>query len=375
MRKQTANDFKFIRILGEGSFSSVFLAVDADLTSEKLLALRDAATTNGEPQPTIESGDASQTSSTTTTTTTRASRTSNKARKYAIKVCQKSYITRNHKQAAIMREKEIMNILNQHPNQHFIRLYCTFQDTKHLFFVMTYAKNGELLNYMQKNPLSIECVQKYTLQLVSALEHLHRLDMVHRDLKPENILLDENFDLMITDFGSAQIDRQNPRLDQGKADRRNSFVGTAQYVSPEMLKSRHATNVSDLWALGVIIFQMVTNVMPFNAPNEYLIYQKIQSLDYAFPDDFDPNARDLVSSLIKLEPAERLGASDDLKNEGYSSIRRHSFILDTNINESKPDNNIQKTSDVAGTTSDPDLTDIDSIRPGYDEREQLRLMT
>lgn len=362
MRKQTANDFKFIRIIGEGSFSSVFLAVDADITREKLIKLQDALQENADnDQP--ESGDASQASS----------RRSNRVRKYAIKVCQKSYITRNHKQAAIMREKEIMNILNQHPNQHFIKLYCTFQDTKHLFFVMTYAKNGELLNYMQKHPLSIGCVQKYTDQLVAALEHLHRLDIVHRDLKPENILLDENFNLMITDFGSAQIDRQNPRLDQARTDRRNSFVGTAQYVSPEMLKSREATNLSDLWALGVIIYQLVTNVMPFNAPNEYLIYQKIQNLDYNFPDDFDPIARDLVSSLIKLKPTERLGASDNLKNDGYISIRRHSFIPD-DINKS-PTDNIQKNSDVAGPTSDPDFSDVDRIRPGYDEREQLRLMT
>lgn len=363
MRKQTANDFKFIRILGEGSFSSVFLAVDADTTSEKIMTFQDASQDASKLHlDQLESGDRSQ-----------LSKRTNKARKYAIKVCQKSYITRNHKQAAIMREKEIMNILNQHPNQHFIRLYCTFQDTKHLFFVMTYAKNGELLNHMQKNPLSIEWVQSYTNQLVSALEHLHRLNIVHRDLKPENILLDENFDLMITDFGSAQIDRQNPRLDQGKTDRRNSFVGTAQYVSPEMLKSRHATNMSDLWALGVIIYQMITNVMPFNAPNEYLIYQKIQNLDYSFPDDFDSNARNLVSSLIKLEPTERLGASDDLKNDGYISIRGHSFLPDE-ISKSIT-NNLQKTSDVAGSTSDLDLADVDSIRPGYDEREQLRLMT
>lgn len=361
MRKQTANDFKFIRILGEGSFSSVFLAVDADITSEKLTKLQNASDEDAN-QKESEQSDASQ-----------SSRRSNKVRKYAIKVCQKSYITRNHKQAAIMREKEIMNILNQHPSKHFIKLYCTFQDTKHLFFVMTYAKNGEFLNYMQKHPLSIGSVQNYTSQLISALEHLHKLDVVHRDLKPENILLNENFELMITDFGSAQINCQNPNLDQGKTDRRNSFVGTAQYVSPEMLKSRQATNMSDLWALGVIIFQMVTNVMPFNAPNEYLIYQKIQNLDYSFPDDFDSNARDLVSSLIKLEPTERLGASDDLKNEGYISIKRHSFIPD-DISKCTP-NDFQKTSDVAGTTSDPDLANVDNIRPGYDEREQLRLMT
>lgn len=295
-----------------------------------------------------------------------------------------------------MREKEIMNLLNQYPNEHFIKLYCTFQDINRLYFVMTYAENGELLTYMQANPLNIGSVKKYTLQLVSALEHIHRLGIVHRDLKPENILLNEQMNILITDFGSAQIyptqanqnkDSQQQKQQQqqqgsnlkattaSQADRRNSFVGTAQYVSPEMLKDRQASNKSDLWALGVIIYQMITNVMPFNAPNEYLIYQKIQSLDYNYPDDFDQSARDLVNCLVKIDPLERLGAKDNLQNGGeYTSVREHKFLHVPN-GERPVTANAKGTEANKKVSADPDLADIDKLSPGLDEAQLLRLLT
>ena len=359
MKKRTAHDFKFIRLLGEGSFSSVYLAVDASVTTayiENIDKSNDENLVDLEPE---------------SDTTNLTARKPTRVRKYAIKVCQKSYIKRQGKQTAIMREKEIMNVLNQHPNRHFIRLHCTFQDVDRLYFVMTYAENGELLNHMQEHPLSLHSVRLYTLQLVTALEHLHRLGIVHRDLKPENILLDEQMNILITDFGSAQIYEERDKASKSPPDRRNSFVGTAQYVSPEMLKNRLATNKSDLWALGVILYQMITNIMPFNAPNEYLIYQKIQSLDYEFPEDFDYQARDLVSSLIKLDPTERLGASDDLIKDGYLSIRRHSFLSvpdDYSTTILPPHNDEQK-------LKDSDLVDVDNISPGLDEAQLLRLLT
>lgn len=355
MKKRTARDYKFIKLLGEGSFSSVYLAVEADVTRARLESLDSSQNESGIE---VES-DSSD---------VKPSISRKRIQKYAIKVCQKSYIKRQGKQAAIMREKEIMNILNQHPNQHFIKLYCTFQDIDRLYFVMTYAENGELLAYMHENPLSLHSVRKYTVQLVTSLEHIHKLGIIHRDLKPENILLNERRDILITDFGSAQIFTENDAALRSPPDRRNSFVGTAQYVSPEMLTSRQATNKSDLWALGVIIFQMITNVMPFNGPNEYLIYQKIQNLDYEYPDDFDISARDLVSSLIKLEPNERLGASDDLQNHGYLTIRQHSFL---NVVDECP----IKVCIEELPLEDPDLSNVDEINPGLDEIQLLRLLT
>lgn len=358
MKKKTPFDYKFIRLLGEGSFSSVYLAVDSSVTSGFIRSLDNSQNESG-----IElESDSSETNQ-------GPIKRQMKIRKYAVKVCQKSHIKREGKQTAIMREKEIMNVLNQHPNDHFIRLYCTFQDIERLYFVMTYAENGDLLTYMQQHPLSIDSSRDYTSQLVYAIEHLHKLGIVHRDLKPENILLNEQMNILVSDFGSAQIYTEDDKDSKPSQDRRSSFVGTAQYVSPEMLKNRQATNKSDLWALGVIIYQMITNVMPFNAPNEYLIYQKIQNLDYKIPDDFDESARDLICSLIRIEPLERLGASDDVKKSGYQSIKNHRFLI--NHVEGLAVKNLRRAID--DKLEDPGLIHIDDIKPGLDEVQLLRL--
>lgn len=170
---------------------------------------------------------------------------------------------------------------------------------------------------------------------------------------------------------SAETVLMDNKDSKSPPDRRNSFVGTAQYVSPEMLKCRLSTNLSDLWALGVIIYQMVTNIMPFNAPNEYLIYQKIQNLDYEFPDNFDEYARDLVDSLIRLDPMKRLGAMDDLQKDGYLSIRAHIFLT-TNFASTDKKSNSDYMQDKF---EDSDLAFIDHIKPGLDETQLLRLLT
>ena len=109
------------------------------------------------------------------------------------------------------------------------------------------------------------------------------MNIIHRDLKPENILLSSDMHILLTDFGSAKIispeDEDlaggNGAVEGGGGGRRNSFVGTAQYVSPEILTNSGSSKASDLWALGCIIYQMVTGIPPFQAQNEYLIFQKV----------------------------------------------------------------------------------------------------
>ncbi|XP_075851092.1 3-phosphoinositide-dependent protein kinase 1 isoform X4 [Microcebus murinus] len=107
------------------------------------------------------------------------------------------------------------------------------------------------------------------------------------------------------------------------ATRANSFVGTAQYVSPELLTEKSACKSSDLWALGCIIYQLVAGLPPFRAGNEYLIFQKIIKLEYDFPEKFFPKARDLVEKLLVLDATKRLGCEE---MEGYAPLKAHPFF-------------------------------------------------
>lgn len=329
-RKQAPEDFTFGKLIGEGSFSTVFLVREVSGTKREL----------------------------------------------ACKVCDKRQITRENKTKYIVSEKDILAKLNREWSTDvpfFVRLYSTFQDAERLYFVMTYARNGDLLGFIDKLAESdIDCTQFYAAELVSAIQHLHSLGIIHRDLKPENILLNEHMHILITDFGSAKqietrADRKQRRRrvtgdnreddsaggssseeendkkyngDKSLRDRtipddiddeddkppkpkRQSFVGTPQYVSPEILTACGSSRASDLWALGCIIYQMITGQPPFQSSSEYLIFKKIQKLDYTFQEGFNEEAKDLIRRLLVIEPRERLGARDI---ECYKSIREHSFF-------------------------------------------------
>lgn len=233
------------------------------------------------------------------------------------------------------------------------------------------------------NIFDYEAVVFYAAEILLALEHLHKMNIVHRDLKPENILLNEDMHIQISDFGSAWIKNDEEVLPQVNTDhsargsyrnRKSSFVGTAQYVSPEILSNKVLSPMADLWAYGCIIFQMITNRTPFAGANDYCIFQKIHKLNYEFPIFFPQQARFLVSSLLKIDSTQRLGASDDLNGEGcYASIRSHPFFdsLDNDwdmINKRPP----ERVCNIArGMPVDDESTS--KMEPGLSERQNARL--
>ncbi|XP_050391920.1 3-phosphoinositide-dependent protein kinase 1 [Patella vulgata] len=323
--KKTPNDFLFGRQLGEGSFSTVYLAKE------------------------LETG-----------------------KEYAIKVLEKNHIIRERKSGYVMREKSVLLKLN-HP--FFIRLYCTFQDADRLYFVMNYASRGELLDYLNKLAcFDDRCSSFYAAEIVLALEYLHGLGIIHRDLKPENILLNEKMHIQITDFGSAKIleDSDSNALDNATPDsgRRNSFVGTAQYVSPEVLGSKNAYYSSDLWALGCIIYQFLSGLPPFRGGHEYQIFQKISKLDYDFPEGFNPVAKDLVSKLLVIDPTQRLGCQD---MGGYNPLKNHEFFRSIdweNLPETEPPTLLPF---LPAAHGNPDLWS--NKVPGFDAKRMVEFIT
>ncbi|OUC46592.1 kinase domain protein [Trichinella nativa] len=332
---KSPKDFIFLRTIGEGSFSTVYAGVEVCT-----------------------------------------------GREVAIKVCEKQLIKRERKVPYVMQEKDVMAILNSHPHPFLVRLFCTFQDADHLYFAMTFAKNGELLACLKKLGSFEESVAKfYTAEIVSGLEHLHNLKIIHRDLKPENVLLSESMHILISDFGSAKILKPTLTADQplpllSRVSKRASFVGTAQYVSPEVLNSKPTTLACDFWALGCIIYQMLSGLPPFRAANEYLIFQKINKLDYEFPDGFNTVAMDLVRNFLKIEPAERLGS---VERGGVAEVKNHPFFdgIDWNtLPMQKPPEMTPYLPGIAssGKMSSDEIEEALKLEPGLGDKQLTRLL-
>uniref|UniRef100_A0ABD2X7L1 3-phosphoinositide-dependent protein kinase 1 n=1 Tax=Trichogramma kaykai TaxID=54128 RepID=A0ABD2X7L1_9HYME len=337
--KRSPKDFIFGKVIGEGSFSTVYLAKDIHTNKE-----------------------------------------------YAIKVCEKRHIIKERKTQYVKREKEVLNML-ANAKHYFVRLFCTFQDVERLYFVLSYAKNGELLPHITKNgSFDIECTKFYSAEILRGLEYLHGLGIIHRDLKPENILLDDKMHALITDFGSAKILGEPDQTDSSSQDhretstrtqRRNSFVGTAQYVSPELLSNKISSPASDLWAFGCIIYQMVAGLPPFRSRSEYQIFQKILQVDYEVPDGFCEVARNLVGLLLVREPSQRLGANDK-QSIGYTSIRAHPFFNGIDFEKLPEQTPPPICPYLPGTSDNEEMRSQyrlpDNLEPGLDDKQLTRLL-
>lgn len=281
--KKGVRDFSFGRVLGEGSYSSVYHATDRQTMKE-----------------------------------------------YAIKVLEKRHIIKEKKIKYVNIEKNTLNRLTEHPG--VVRLYYTFQDETSLYYVLDLCNGGELLGVLKKTgTFDVECTRFYGAQILDAIAYMHSRGVIHRDLKPENVLLDDGMHVKITDFGTAKL-LKDPREAQKEGDkgmpdpgrgnneddesRAASFVGTAEYVSPELLTNKNACKASDLWAFGCIIYQLLAGRPPFKAGSEYLTFQKIVNLEYEFPPGFPPAARDLVERLLVLDPSRRL-MIEHIKNHEF----------------------------------------------------------
>jgi 3-phosphoinositide dependent protein kinase-1 len=280
--KKGVKDFNFGQTLGEGSYSTVLAAQDK-LTSKD----------------------------------------------YAIKVLDKRHIIKEKKVKYVNIEKDTLNRLTDHPG--VVRLYYTFQDERSLYFVLDLCTGGELLGVLKRmSTFDEDCTQFYGAQILDTIEYMHNRGVIHRDLKPENVLLDENKHIKITDFGTAKLLPERKDLSGNTTferdssemnERASSFVGTAEYVSPELLTDKNACKASDLWAFGCIIYQLLAGRPPFKAGNEYQTFQKIVALDYEFPRGFPDLARDLVERLLVLEPTRRLTIEHIKNHQFFDGIR------------------------------------------------------
>lgn len=217
----------------------------------------------------------------------------------AIKVIDKEKILKVGLMEQIKREISVMRIV-KHPN--IVRLYEVMATKSKIYFVMEYAKGGELFNKVAKGKLKEDVARKFFIQLMNAVDFCHSRNVYHRDIKPENLLLDENDNLKVSDFGLsalAESKRQDGLL--------HTTCGTPAYVAPEVIGQKGYDGAkADIWSCGVVLFVLLAGYLPFHDSNLMEMYRKIGNADFKCPSWFPPEVRRLIRKILDPNPSMRI---------------------------------------------------------------------
>lgn len=219
----------------------------------------------------------------------------------AVKIMKKKLLEDAKLVDRVLKEIEIQWQL-EHPN--IARLYTYFEDPKYVFLVTELCGNGELFRYIKalKRPLSEPEARGVLLQLLDALEYLHRRGVVHRDLKLSNVLLFDDMTIRLADFGLAS------RLADPTVEQHTEVIcGTPNYLPPEMLNGQFGMP-SDIWGLGCMLITMLTGTPPFQGTGGVeSTFENVRTGNYTLDSrhQISAEAKSLIKLLLQLVPGQR----------------------------------------------------------------------
>lgn len=264
--KVTMNDFDYLKLLGKGTFGKVIL-------------VREKAT----------------------------------GRYYAMKILRKDVIIAKDEVAHTVTESRVLQN-TRHP--FLTALKYAFQTSDRLCFVMEYANGGELFFHLSRERVfTEERARFYGAEIVSALEYLHSRNVVYRDIKLENLMLDKDGHVKITDFGLCK-----EGITDGATMR--TFCGTPEYLAPEVLEDNDYGRAVDWWGLGVVMYEMMCGRLPFYNQDHERLFELILMEEIRFPRTLSPEAKSLLSGLLKKDPKQRLGGGPNDAQE----VKDHRFF-------------------------------------------------
>lgn len=184
----------------------------------------------------------------------------------------------------------------EHPN--IIRLYDHLEQNGNIYLLLEHAQRGNLFHFLNaQRGFDTKLIARIFHQTCRAIEHIHSKSFVHRDLKPENILLDQELNVKLCDFGWC--------CNIHDYAYRKVVAGTYEYMSPETLNGLIQGFESDVWSLGVLLFELFHNVEPFKGRNIRDVLHSIKTTNLSFNSSVVPEARDLILSILKVEPRDR----------------------------------------------------------------------
>lgn len=192
---------------------------------------------------------------------------------YALKVISKMDIIKRNFFENLKNEKKIMETID---NPFVVKMEYCFSSPSFIFFAMKFKQGGEIYYQLRKMTRFPENIVKfYSAQILSGLAYLHSKNIMYRDLKPENVLLDECGNACLADFGISKI------LNEKESTK--SFVGTPEYVAPEIILQKGYNKSIDIWCFGILLFEMTFGLPPFYNKNPNVMLNWITKVDPTFP--------------------------------------------------------------------------------------------
>src|SRR5579875_352369 len=178
-----------------------------------------------------------------------------------------------------------------HPN--IVEIYDVGEEDDLYYIVMEYVDGQTLKQYIQQNsPLRVEDAVRIMSQLASAISHAHQNHIIHRDIKPQNILVDQNGNVKITDFGIAMA------LSATSITQTNSVLGSVHYLSPEQARGGMANVKSDIYSLGIVMFELLTGRLPFSGESAVSIALKHLQSETPSVKRWNPNIPQSVENIV-----------------------------------------------------------------------------
>ena len=220
--------------------------------------------------------------------------------KYAIKCIDKRNKVNIEEKPYFRREIEIMYRVH-HPN--VVKLFGHFEDNKYCYFIMEYIPGGNIYNLVPKNGIktvSTKTIVSIVKDVISAVYFLHHMNppIIHRDIKPENVVLDQNMRAKLTDFGWSNYMQGDMK--------RTTVCGTPVYLAPEIINNTGHDEKVDIWCIGVLLFELLTGISPFQGNDVQTIKYNINRLRIAWPREMDRDAVDFIKRTLKFLPEERM---------------------------------------------------------------------
>jgi len=243
---------------------------------------------------------------------------SNMDRYVALKVLPRHFANDPQFVARFEQEAKVLAKL-RHP--HILPVHDYGQHDGYTYLVMPFIESGTLINFLGDKPLSLLKMQRFISQVGDALDYAHSQGIIHRDVKPSNVLVDERENCMLVDFGIAKMVEGSANLTQT-----GGILGTPAYMSPEQGRGEAVDQRIDIYALGVILYEMATGRVPFKAETPIAVLVKHMTDPLSPPRAVNPNLPPAVENVIlkamAKNPDDRFATAKEMVEALATAVRQ-----------------------------------------------------